>query len=92
VVLTGVNGAGKSHLLESIENGSMQIDSIAISSQTRPIRRFDWTNLIPEDTGAFAPYQITQERYGFWNEISQHIRFFGIFNAWDPGLDRGFRK
>jgi ABC-type Mn2+/Zn2+ transport system ATPase subunit len=76
VVLTGVNGAGKSHLLEAIENGSMQIDNIAAHDGTRPIRRFDWMNLIPQDTGAFAPYQITQERYGFWNEISQHIKEF----------------
>jgi ABC-type uncharacterized transport system ATPase component len=76
VVLTGVNGAGKSHLLEAIENGSIQIDDIVVNNQTRPIRRFDWTNLIPQDTGAFAPYQITQERYGFWNEISQHIKEF----------------
>ena len=27
-VITGVNGSGKSHLLESIENGSIQIDEI----------------------------------------------------------------
>ncbi len=74
VVLTGVNGAGKSHLLEAIENGSMQIDDIVVNNQTRPIRRFDWTNLIPQDTGAFAPYQITQERHGFWNEFSQYIK------------------
>jgi predicted ATP-dependent endonuclease of OLD family len=76
VVLTGVNGAGKSHLLEAIENGSMQIDNIEVNKKTRPIRRFDWTNLIPQDTGAFAPYQITQERYGFWNEISQFMKEF----------------
>jgi len=74
VVLTGVNGAGKSHLLEAIENGSMQIDDIVVNNQTSPIRRFDWTNLIPQDTGPFAPYQITQERYGFWNELSQYIK------------------
>lgn len=74
VVLTGVNGAGKSHLLEAIENGSIQIDDIVINNETRPIRRFDWTNLIPQDTGAFAPSQITQERYGVWNEISQYIK------------------
>jgi predicted ATP-binding protein involved in virulence len=74
VVLTGVNGAGKSHLLEAIENGSMQIDNIVVNQYTRPIRRFDWTNLIPQDTGAFAPYQITQERNGLWNELSQYIK------------------
>lgn len=76
VVLTGVNGAGKSHLLEAIENGSIQIDDITVNHQTRPIRRFDWANLIPQDTGAFAPYQITQERYGLWNEMSQRIKEF----------------
>jgi len=74
VVLTGVNGAGKSHLLEAIENGSMQIDDIVVNNQTRPIRRFDGTNLIPQDTGAFAPYQITQEIYAFWSEISQYVK------------------
>ena len=72
VVLTGVNGAGKSHLLEAIENGSMQINKIAVNNQTQPIRRFSWTNLTPQDSGAFAPYQITQERYGLWNEISNY--------------------
>jgi hypothetical protein len=45
-----------------------------VNNQTRPIRRFDWSNLIPQDTGAFAPYQITQERYGFWNEITQYAK------------------
>ena len=74
VVLTGVNGAGKSHLLEAIENSSIQVDDIVVNDQTRPIRRFDWASLTPHDTGAFAPYQITQERHGFWNELSQYIK------------------
>lgn len=63
VILTGVNGAGKTHLVEAIENGSVQIDNITVNNQTRPIRLFNWTNLVPNDTGAFAPYQITQEIY-----------------------------
>lgn len=74
VILTGVNGAGKTHLVEAIENGSVQIDNITVNNQTRPIRLFNWTNLVPNDTGAFAPYQITQEIYALWNELSQHIR------------------
>jgi AAA15 family ATPase/GTPase len=76
VILTGVNGAGKTHLVEAIDNGSMQVDNIVLDNQTRPIRLFNWTNLVPQDSGAFAPYQITQERYGFWNELSQHIKEF----------------
>lgn len=76
VVLTGVNGAGKSHLLEAIENGCVQIDSIVLDNQTNPIRLFNSMNLVPQDSGAFAPYQIAQERDGLWNEISQSIREF----------------
>lgn len=76
VVLTGVNGAGKTHLVEAVENGSVQIDDIASNNQTKPIRLFNWSNLVPNDSGAFAPYQITQERYGLWNEISQNIKTY----------------
>ena len=76
VVLTGVNGAGKTHLVEAVENGSVQIDDIALNNQTKPIRLFNWSNLVPNDSGAFAPYQITQERYGLWNEISQNIKTY----------------
>jgi ABC-type cobalamin/Fe3+-siderophores transport system ATPase subunit len=72
-VLTGINGAGKSHLLEAIESGAVQIDDIVPNPHARSIRRFDWTNLIPQDTGAFAPSQITQERYGLWSELSLRI-------------------
>jgi len=41
VILTGVNGAGKSHLLEAINSGCIQIDSIAATNQTKPIRLFN---------------------------------------------------
>ncbi|CAD5984007.1 AAA family ATPase [Planktothrix agardhii 1029] len=75
-VITGVNGAGKTHLVEAIDNGSIQVDDIAINNQTRPIRLFNWLNLVPNDTGAFYPYQITQERSALWNEISQHIKSY----------------
>lgn len=74
VILTGVNGAGKTHLVEAIENGSIQIDNLVHNPQTRPIRLFNWTNLVPKDSGAYAPYQVTQEKYGLWSEISQHIQ------------------
>jgi ABC-type branched-subunit amino acid transport system ATPase component len=73
-VLTGVNGAGKSHLLEAIENGSIQIDGVPPNQPNgaRPIRRFDSNTLVPQDTGAFSAAQISQEQTSFWTEISQH--------------------
>jgi ABC-type branched-subunit amino acid transport system ATPase component len=73
VVLTGVNGAGKSHLLEAIENGCVRIDDIETDSETKPIRRFDWTNLIPQESIAVTPSQIAQERYQYWQEIFSGI-------------------
>jgi hypothetical protein len=71
-VITGINGAGKTHLLEAIGLGLISVDNITPDQNTKPIRRFDWTNLVPQDTGPFNPSQITQERYALWSEISQY--------------------
>lgn len=73
-VLTGVNGAGKSHLLEAIENGAIGIEGVPPNQPhgPRPIRRFDANTLVPQDTGPFSAAQISQEQSGFWTEISQH--------------------
>lgn len=76
VVLTGVNGAGKTHLIEAIERGSIQIENITQESQTRPIRLFNWNNLVPNDSGAFFSYQITQERQALWSELSQLMKSY----------------
>ncbi|MCK6395999.1 ATP-binding protein [Zoogloea sp.] len=74
MVLTGVNGAGKSHLLEAIENGAVSVEGVPQNQPQglRPIRRFDSNTLVPQDTGPFSAAQISQEQSSFWNEISQH--------------------
>ena len=73
-VLTGVNGAGKSHLLEAIENNCVSIEGVPPNQANgpRPIRRFDWASLVPQDTGAFSGSQISSEQWSLWNEIVQH--------------------
>lgn len=86
VVLTGVNGAGKSHLLEAIENGCVQIDDIKQDEETKPIRRFDWTNLVPQESIAVTPSQIAQERYQYWQEIVSGIE--GVLNDNDYSLNK----
>jgi len=73
VVLTGVNGAGKTHLLEAIEKGCILVDNITIDEQTKPIRLFNWMNLVPNDSGAIAPFQLNKERYDLWSQLSQSI-------------------
>jgi AAA15 family ATPase/GTPase len=76
VVMTGVNGAGKTHLLEAISNGSVQIEGIPVGGNNQPIRLFNWSNLVPNDSGSINPSQLIQERHTFWNEISNQINHF----------------
>jgi ABC-type branched-subunit amino acid transport system ATPase component len=74
IVLTGVNGAGKSHLLEAVEGRAVRINNIELDDKTRPIRRFDWTNLVPKDNGTFSLYEIAHEKNTLWNEIFQYVQ------------------
>ncbi|WP_413173675.1 AAA family ATPase [Anabaena azotica] len=74
VVLTGVNGAGKTHLLEAIEKGYILVDNITIDEQIKPVRFFNWMNLVTQDSGAIAPFQLSQELSNFWSQLSQSIK------------------
>jgi hypothetical protein len=87
VVLTGVNGAGKSHFLQALENSSLLIDDAAGDLNPNPphmlpplvnstIRRFDWTNLVPADTGAFVSFQTKQHRAALWAQFSALVKPF----------------
>ncbi|ABC36976.1 AAA ATPase domain protein [Burkholderia thailandensis E264] len=70
VVLTGVNGAGKSHFLQALEAGLLRIEEVPHNPHTRNIRRFDWSNMVPNDSGSFAGFQAKQERSQMWSQLS----------------------
>lgn len=70
VVLTGVNGAGKSHFLQALEAGLLRIEEVPHNPHTRNIRRFDWSNMVPNDSGSFAGFQAKQERSQIWSQLS----------------------
>jgi len=71
VVITGINGAGKSHLLEAIENGAIAIEGV---QQGAPhIRLFHHTNMLPADTSAANPTQLWTQRSVLWGEIQPTI-------------------
>ncbi|MEM1210767.1 MAG: AAA family ATPase [Planctomycetota bacterium] len=44
-ILTGINGSGKTHLLEAIEKGAVEVNGIAPTRNS--IKRFNWANFVP---------------------------------------------
>ena len=71
VVITGINGAGKTHLLEAIENGSVAIAGIPHGNPR--IRRFHHSNMQPKDTAAANPTELWNQRINLWNEIRPQV-------------------
>lgn len=59
-LITGVNGAGKTHLLGAIKAGKVASD-IAPSPED-DVRFFDWNSLVPNDTGEFQIAAVYNER------------------------------
>ena len=62
-ILTGVNGSGKTHLLEALVQDKCQIDSIL----PKDIVFFDFIQFKIENEQAYNKEQITSERQGAWN-------------------------
>ena len=72
VVLTGINGAGKSHLLEAIENGSVAVEGVKHGAPL--IRRFHHSNMQPKDTGPANTSDLWSQRLNLWNELSPKVQ------------------
>lgn len=77
VVLTGINGSGKTHLLSAIKGGNIR--SSLANDYTNDIRLFDSTNIVPADTGAFDPHQHQAQRSNYFQSIRNHRD--GVFPA-----------
>lgn len=67
-ILTGFNGSGKSHLLESIQEGKSTLDSI----QHSEIVLFDYKTFFIENEAAFNNQQLNQEKLNAWQKFSQN--------------------
>lgn len=59
-LITGVNGAGKTHLLEAIYKGHIETD-VASNTET-DMRFFNWNNMTPNNADGFAAQQIYDQR------------------------------
>lgn len=70
VVLTGVNGSGKTHLLTAIKGG--QVLSSLVSDPNVDVRLFNSTDIVPTDTGIFDPAQDQSRRSQWFQTIQTH--------------------
>lgn len=70
-LITGPNGAGKSHLLQAIQMGAIVTDVAPTQSPQDPshIRLFDWSTMVPQDTGYFASENIRNERQSLYQNF-----------------------
>ncbi len=64
-VLTGVNGSGKTHLLQSILNGSSSVGDIPLPE----IKYFDFKTFFLDAEQTFNNKQIDQEKIQAWDKI-----------------------
>ncbi len=86
-VLTGVNGSGKSHLLEAIEQKKVVIAGFEDSNN---IVHFNYETFRLENEGAFNAQQIASEKEGAWTFFEQQIKANVL--SWKNGLGENYQK
>ncbi|MCK5588770.1 MAG: ATP-binding protein [Candidatus Pacebacteria bacterium] len=86
-VLTGVNGSGKSHLLEAIEQKKV---IIAGFEDTNNIVHFNYETFRLENEGTFNAQQIASEKEGAWTFFEQQIKTNVL--SWKNGLEENYKK
>ena len=69
-IVTGVNGAGKSHLLEAIKEGHLTLNGIPLNE----IVHFDYKTFQLDNEAAFSAHQIEQEKNQAWAIFNSHVR------------------
>lgn len=75
-IITGKNGSGKTHLLESIKRGSCRIDSI----DTRDIVLFDLIAFKIENEAEYETRKITEKKNDAWSIFGGNVQnsIYGI--------------
>lgn len=80
VVLTGVNGSGKSHLLSAIEKKHV----VASNIENAHVVLFNYETFKLENEGAINAQQISSEREQAWNFYNQSVKPNAL--SWRNGL------
>ena len=71
-LITGLNGSGKSHLLQAIVAGKVVTD-VTPNYQT-DARLFTWNEMVPQDSGGYSGGQLALER----NQLFQQFDAFRV--------------
>ncbi|KAA6323869.1 Vitamin B12 import ATP-binding protein BtuD [termite gut metagenome] len=85
-ILTGYNGSGKSHLLESIVNGSSQIDNIAMNE----VVLFDYKTFYLENEPIINNQQLNQEKLNVWQKFNNQTNSRNTLNY--KGILLGYKQ
>ncbi|CRM14808.1 recombination protein F [Pseudomonas sp. 31 E 6] len=97
VVLTGVNGSGKTHLLTAIKSGLVR--SSVAPNPDEDIRIYDSSNIIPLDKGVFDSYSHMSQRYNLFEHMKsfreanypalrEEVRSVGVPESYASSLDK----
>jgi predicted ATPase len=86
VVLTGLNGSGKSHLLTAIAQGAVR--SSLAPNYTNDVRLFTAETIVPKDTGSFDPYQNRSQQASWFNAV-RTVRAHHEQNALNQAIQLG---
>ncbi len=85
-ILTGVNGSGKSHLLQAIEQAKIEVEDIGKSD----IVHFNYETFRLENEGRFNAYQFTTEKDAAWNIFEQYVK--NSSTSWKNELGEDYIK
>ncbi|SDN84351.1 ATP-binding protein [Ensifer sp. YR511] len=66
-LITGANGAGKTHLLQALENGCVGVEGI--DNLNGAIRLFDWNTIVPQEMQRTAINAIETMHWGYRSAI-----------------------
>lgn len=80
IVLTGVNGSGKSHLLDAIEQKKVRIDD----SDSHRVVKFNFETFRLENENSYNAQQISAERQDAWTFFESQVKPNVI--SWKTGL------
>ena len=73
-LLTGINGSGKTHLLQCILDGHVTTN-VAAANKTE-VRYFDWASMIPNASAQADANTTLSQRSAFLNTFRKHLPTF----------------